>query len=275
MEYRLSNCEVIHASFFSHFKKKGFSVREPPGKLMVAVFDSQAGFEAYLKQKTSSAVTGLYHPESNRLVVYDFAGNRAFLAGREKGKEMLQRAATDLERERLSVALSRFENDRRTDTNVSTVMHEVAHQLSFNCGMLNRKGDVPLWLAEGLACYCESTAEGAWQGIGEPNPSRAAVLARAKGAYLPLQNLIGSDDWLRKAERVDHVLLGYSQSWALFSWLMRERPRQLRRYLELIYPRRTPEQRLADFGSAFGGDLPALERQYRAYLREVARDQAR
>ena len=134
-------------------------------------------------------------------------------------------------------------------------MHEVAHQLSFNCGMLNRKGDVPVWLAEGLAVYCESTVKGAWQGIGEANPARAGVLAPAsKGGapFIPLRDLIRSDDWIRKAKRTDQIVLGYSQSWALFRLLMEERPEQLRAYLRLIHDRRTPDHRLADFGSASG-----------------------
>jgi hypothetical protein len=41
-----------------------------------------------------------------------------------------------------------------------------------------------------------------------------------------------------------------------------------------VYARRTPEHRLADFAEAFG-DLPALERRYQEYLREVVRQQAK
>src|SRR5206468_2589596 len=153
-EYRLSNCEMIYGLFFEHFRRQGFEVRPPNEKMMVVVLDSQKGFETYLNQTMPTSVTGLYHPASNRLVVYDYAGNRAFLMGKEKGKELLRRPVSDLERERLLVQIGRFEQDRRNDVNISTVMHEVAHQLSFNCGLLNRQGDTPLWLAEGLATYC-------------------------------------------------------------------------------------------------------------------------
>ena len=79
---------------------------------------------------------------------------------------------------------------------------------------------------------------------------------------------------LRQAKTVDPVVLGYSQSWALFRLLMEERPRALRRYLELVYARRTPEHRLADFVEAFG-DLAALERRYQEYLRELVRQQVK
>ena len=237
---------------------------------MVAVFDSQAGFEAYLGRGMSSAILGIYHTPSNRLVVYDYARNRAFQERKRRGEEIARGMPTAVAQQYVQGAVSRQNRDYRADTNIGTMMHEVAHQLSFNGGLLNRHGDVAAWLAEGLARYCEPTVHGGWQGIGEPNPRRAGVLARARGSYIPLRALVSSDDWLRKAKTVDQVVLGYSQSWALFRLLMEERPRALRRYLALVYPRRTPDHRLADFVEAFG-DLTALEKRYQEYLREVAR----
>jgi len=152
-------------------------------------------------------------------------------------------------------------------------MHEVAHQLSFNFGLVNRQGDVPFWVAEGLACYCEATDQGGWQGIGESNPERVMALAaqvRGNGPLIPLQTLVTSDNYHGDA-RV--ALLAYGQSWALFRMLMEERPRELRRFLTAIYPRRTPEHRLADFTDAFGVDLARLETRYQAYIREVVERQ--
>jgi hypothetical protein len=277
-EERLCNCETIHDLFFEHFRRKGFPVRRPPGRLMVAVFDSQAGFEAYLGRRMPSGVTGVYDPPSNRLVVYDYGTNRAFVANRKRGEELARQIPATIERQRVLSTFGRRAQDFRADANVSTVMHEVAHQLSFNGGLLRRDGDVPVWLAEGLACYCEATDNGSWQGIGEANPQRAQALAgpaRGRGEFILLQNLITSDDWLRQAVRPDQVLLGYAQSWALFRMLMEERPQALRGYLTLLADRRTPDHRLADFGEAFGADLAKLEARYRAYLAEVVQQQER
>ena len=166
----------------------------------------------------------------------------------------------------------------KDDVNLSTVMHEAAHQMSFNTGLLNRQGDGPVWLVEGLACYCEATDNGKWQGLGEVNPGRAGVLAavlKAKGPFIPLRTLVTSDDWYRKSGNAGVMLLGYSQSWALFRMLMEERPQALRGYLTLLADRRTPDHRLADFGEAFGADLAKLEARYRAYLAEVVQQQER
>jgi hypothetical protein len=225
-----------------------------------------------------SSVTGLYHPATNRLVVYDYGTNRGFLADKERGDRIVRGIPGGLERQRVISVFSRAAQTHRNDTNLATVMHEEAHQLSFNSGLLNRDGDVALWLAEGLACYCEPTQNGAWQGIGAANPQRAAALARVLGGggkLIPLRELIGSDDWLRKATAVDGVLLGYAQSWALFRMLMEERPKALRQYLALVYDRRTPDHRLADFAEVFGADLGKFEARYQAYVRGIAAEQAR
>src|SRR5262249_17110508 len=48
---RLNNCELIYDLFYQHFRRKGFGLQRPGGKLMVAIFDSPAGFDAYLGQK--------------------------------------------------------------------------------------------------------------------------------------------------------------------------------------------------------------------------------
>jgi hypothetical protein len=277
-EYRLDNCETIHAEFFKHFRKRGFTVAAPTEKMMVVVFDTQTGFEAYLGQSLSAAVTGLYHPSSNRLVVYDYATNRAFAEVSKRLTSAAKRGVSDLDRHRRTVDFGRYIRERRSDTNITTIMHEVAHQLSFNGGLLNRAGDVPVWLAEGLAVYCESTSGGAWQGIGEANPPRAATLAgpaNGRGEFLSLRSLIENDDWLRKAAKVDQVLLGYAQSWALFRMLLEQQPEKLKTYLETIHARRTPEHRLADFAAAFGTDLAKLERRYQGYMRALAKREAK
>jgi hypothetical protein len=267
-EMRLNNCELIYDLFFEHFRKKGFRIHEPPSKLMVAVFDSQAGLEAYIGQRMPTAVTGLYHPKTNRLVVYDYGKNRAFEEGKKQARAEARRIGSDLDRRRYIATLNRRASEFRTEANIGTVMHEVAHQLSFNCGMLSREADVPFWVAEGLATYCEATDNGAWQGIGEPNPERIQALAPAvngQAPFIKLRDLAERDDWMRDART---ALLAYAQSWALFKMLMEERPAQLRRFLETNFSRRTRDHRAADFAEAFGGDVERLELRYLEFMKE-------
>jgi hypothetical protein len=271
-ELRLHNCELIYEIFFGHFRRKGFRLREPVGKLSVAIFDSQAGFEAYLGHKMPPTVTGVYDRRTNRLLVYDYGTNESFVAFKRFVQNEGRRIGADLDRQRFIETENRRAREFRTGVNIGTVMHEVAHQLSFNTGMLNREGDVPIWLAEGLATYCESTDNEVWQGIGEPNPERLAPLAgpsQGHGRYIPLRDLISSDAWLREAPNAGVILLGYAQSWALFRMLMEERLDGMRRFLPLIYPRRGPEHRIADFGQAFGADLERIELRYHEYMKDA------
>ncbi|MBY0231261.1 MAG: DUF1570 domain-containing protein [Gemmataceae bacterium] len=263
---RLDDCEAIYPEFFKHFRKRGFAVQEPAGRLHVAVFRTQAGFDAYLGKSLGPAVTGLYHTGTNRLVLYDYATNPSFVAA-TKSAATAARMGSDAERLGKSVEFGRRLRERRDDVNVSTTMHEAAHQLSFNGGLLSRTGDVPAWLAEGLAVYCESSVGGSWQGIGAANPRRAAALARGK--RFTVREMAMSDDWLRKSP-TERIVLGYSQAWLLFRLLMEEKPKALRAYLRAIKPRRGADHRLADFAEAFGS-IKVLEKRYAGYVEEIAR----
>ncbi|HLN33345.1 MAG TPA: DUF1570 domain-containing protein [Gemmataceae bacterium] len=290
---RLDDCELLYALFYDHFRRKGFPCREPASRLMVAIFDNQAGLESYLGHKMSSLVTGIYHPISNRLVVYDYGQNEALLSQKQRAERDARNIGSQWERQRYLDMVHRKAQEFRQGASVGTIMHEVAHQLSYNCGMLNRQGDTPLWLAEGLACYCEPTANGSWQGIGELNPDRLQALAEAlsnragapaapgtaepggappssggKG-LIHLRKLLENDDWFRGTREQKALILGYAQSWALFRMLMEEQPQALREYLSLIYSRKTPEHRLEDFQEAFGSDLVRQEKRYRQYVAKL------
>jgi hypothetical protein len=266
-ELRLHNCELMYDVYYEHFGKKGFTLHEPTRKLMVAIFDSQYGIEAYIGSRLPPTITGLYHPGTNRLVVYDYGLNNDFVAQKRLVPVVARRIRSDLDRRRFIETMHRRAEEFRTEANIGTVMHEVAHQLSFNSGMFNRTGDTPVWLAEGMACYCESTVGNAWQGPGEPNPERLQELAgpaHGRGRFIPLLELITHDEPLRDRR----ALLGYAQSWALFTWLMEERPQQLRTYLALVYKRKAPDHRLADFGQVFGSDIQRLELRYTEWIKQ-------
>ena len=274
-EARLRECETMYALFFDHFRKKGFSLQEPRSKLMVAMFDSQAGFAAYMGTKMPPSITGIYHIPSNRFVVYDFGRNEALLAQKQKAERNGQKIGLQMDRVRYLDTVQRVAEDARTDTNISTNMHEVAHQLSFNSTMLNPEGDLPVWLSEGLACYCEATANGAWQGIGELNPPRAGTLRdvlRSHGNFFAIRDLTVDDRWIRDRGHTQRILTGYAQCWALFRMLMAEDPAAMIMFMQATNLERTPERRLSTFMSAFGKDLAALETRHKAYIQRVVQE---
>jgi Protein of unknown function (DUF1570) len=262
---RLQNCELFYDLFLDHFRRHGFAVHAPRQRLMVAVFDSQAGFEAYLGQKMPATVVGVYDLPTNRLVLFDLNSHPSLQAQKkailQKGAKMGSSASRSL----FAGTVERKFSDLLKDANLSTTMHEVAHQISFNCGLLRRESDKPYWLIEGLACYCEATDQGDWTTLGGPNPLRIEDLARGKNKLVPLVKLVQSDDWRMGSS----ALVAYAQSWALFRLLMEEKTPELKRYLHTVATRKTPDHRRADFGEAFGADLPAFERRYQNYLQEL------
>jgi hypothetical protein len=270
-ERRIRECELMYRLFYDHFRHKGFAVHEPAARLMLAMFDNQQGFEAYLGSKRPPRITGIYHPASNRFVLYDFGQNELYQESKQQAEKRGQRIPLQMQRLQYLDAVQLRAGELRANTNIATVMHEVAHQLSFNCGLLDRKGDLPMWLCEGLACYCESTSNSAWQGVGEPNPDRLSTLGEVihgQGTLLDLKDLVESDRWLRERRDERSVLLGYSQSWALFRLLMEQAPANLKDYLALIYGRQNHERRLADFEQCFGS-LPSMQRRYQAYIEQL------
>lgn len=265
----LRNCELMHDLFYDHFGVRGFALEQPRNRLMVAAFDTPQGFEAYLDRKISPTFTGVYHPQSNRLVVYDLQRNKSIVAERDKALQFGSKIGSEFKRATFVETIERQARDRSEDANLTTIMHEVAHQLSFNSGLLQRNRDVPIWLGEGLACYCEATEDGSWRGIGALNRPRLDTIQhilRDGGSLLPPEELFRGDGWRNDSKK---VLLGYAQSWALFHMLMHEQPKQLRDYCDLISSRRTPEYRLLDFCQIFGSDLRRFEQRHVNYVRQL------
>jgi hypothetical protein len=256
----LRYCEFFYDLFVDHFRRKGFAVQPPAGqRLMIAVFCEPKGFEAYLGRRMPAGITGVYHTPSNRLVLYDLSQNAYLLASRDEALKRTEFGSPH-DRLRMGDTVERRYKDAAKDLNVGTTMHECAHLLSFNSGLLRRDGDIPVWLAEGLATYCESTDEGDWQLLGSPNPMRIDDLRHVKGGYMSVTEML-RDDWLRSPR----VLLGYAQSWALYRMLMEQRPQALAKYLRTVWQRNAPESRLTDFAEAFG-NVEAFDRHYRTYM---------
>src|SRR5204862_1569109 len=136
----------------------------------------------------------------------------ALLANKEAALKRSATIANSLQKARYVSTLERKLTDITKDANLSTTMHECAHQISFNCGLLTRQRDAPAAIVEGLATYCEATDQGDWTVLGGLNPMRIATLQKSRGKFIPLADLLKNEQWLNSP----NVLLGYSQSWALF-----------------------------------------------------------
>ena len=137
---------ALATAFQKHFRGKGFDVTLPEHRLTVVTLAGPDSYAAFLGEDPGQVVGGHYDLDTNRLVIFDFRPDAANLAA-------------DPER-----------------INTLTLIHEATHQLTFNTGLLNRLGDVPLCLSEGLATYGE-----VWRPGGRP-PAGGDQHAEAPGA---------------------------------------------------------------------------------------------
>ena len=143
--------------------------------------------------------------------------------------------------------------------------HEASHQLSYNTGLLNRKGDVPVAIVEGLACFGEARRMHGHTEPGLLNTDRLSDLAhlQRRSQWIKIVDLL-SDDSPATGRNVDRMQLFYAQSWLLIFTLMnsKERLPQFQTYLKTIFPRVDKRNRLEDATTCFG-DLDQLDQELR------------
>jgi hypothetical protein len=221
-------CEALAGDFLKHFRTKGFAVQAPAGRMMVAVLSGPESYARWTGEPAGGAVGGHYDVASNRLVIFDNRGRDA--AGPEAAR-----------------------------ANTVALMHEATHGLCFNAGLLDRAGDVPKLVSEGLATYGEVRRPDGRTRVGDPNAARLAVLR--DGDWLPLESLWRDDAAFDDPARQQRA---YAQAWLLVHTLVgREAWRaKFRAYLERIKPRTDAAARLEDVTATLG-DLPTLEKAVR------------
>lgn len=157
---------------------------------------------------------------------------------------------------------------------VGTVSHEAAHQLLFHTGVQRRDVPYPLWLAEGLAtCFEGSDRERREMGYQFDNPRRQDAMRDAMRAdrLVPLKVLVMADR-MPGGEDEQAVRDFYAQSCMFTTWLARQRPTELRKYLDALRDGgfALPTARTATFEQVFG-PCDAVERSWiRSELRQSA-----
>jgi len=117
-------------------------------------------------------------------------------------------------------------------TGVFMIPHEAAHQLANNTGLQSRNVMYPLWLREGLATNFEPTEEDKPFGPmidGASFRTRYLKWGMERGTLMPLEQILGMTD-PPSGVVMDYNIL-YCQGWALFRYLLRNRPEQMKTYL--------------------------------------------
>lgn len=230
----LTLCERLGKDYRDHFAAKSFVIEPPKAKMTVVVLADLASFNGFLGQDFGPETGGIYDIAANWLIMFD---NRA------------QGAQANAQAERV---------------NSFVLMHEAFHLLNYNTGLLNRAGDAPLCISEGLGAYAETRRADGKTPIGRVNEHRLQALAlalRGGEAWLPLSRLL-TENALFEAD--DASQRAYAQSWILIHELMSSKTSaaKLRAYLDAIRPRQDAAQRLTD-AQAHLGDLAKLDENLR------------
>ena len=236
--------ERVRAHFMQTFDAAGFSVNSPSEPCVWVCFDRPEDFYTYAaasEKRDMSWTQSYYSARTNRVALLRPAPG-AILAS-----ETLEGGCS----------CDANEDARKT-------AHELAHQLSFNTGLLKRGVMYPLWVAEGVATFFETSALSDDQEIAanESRLNRLADLTTA-GRLMNVEDLAVLTSLPPKDE--DRTCDIYAQCWALFSFLLKEQPTQLQKYLATLAAlpagSRSPQTIRAEFVRSFG-PMAAVQSQW-------------
>jgi len=239
--------EELYLRFGHYFSSRGFRVPDPEFPLVAVVLNTREEFDRFLSrhQSVDSQVLGYYAPNSNRIITY------------------------------------RQENDPHTGQKVnmqdlSTIIHEAAHQTAFNSGIHSRYAITPRWVSEGLAVMFESRGVNNSQYHGrleervhKEQLNALFILANRPGPRSSVADLVANDDAFRSQPEY-----AYALSWGLTFFLAETKQREYFDYLKKTaaaedFGHYDSRKRLEDFAASFGGNLDDLEKRMWQYLAQL------
>jgi hypothetical protein len=234
----LRQCEALGQAFLAHFRERGFNVDFPPRRLSLVILKDRDSYSSLLGKAPGKDVGGHYDLETNRLVVFDFWPQ----AGVEKKQA-----------EKISLF---------------TLVHETAHQLSFNTGLLDRGTPFPLCISEGLATYVELWRQGVKNAIGGRNGPRLLALRDAQD-WIPIADLLADD----KGFEPESEQLAYAESWLLVHHLL-SKPARLPRFQAYLRQAKNVKTQAGWKGLAERtlGPLADLDRELKAEAKRLLRE---
>lgn len=212
-------------SYNRYFSQARLPVKFAPDRMLIVVLANAGQYSKLMGENKARNEGGHYDLDENWTVTFDHRGRS------KSTRSSLERA------------------------NQVTLLHEVAHQLSFNTGMLNINSDVPMLLSEGLATLAEPAGQTITPGFGQANGPRLSVLnqlmKRNRRAWIPLRDLLVADNAFDAPDDAT-LQMAYSQSWLFWDTVLQkpELAGKLPAYLKRIDGRLKPDRRLEDFSTA-------------------------
>ena len=258
--------EQLDTAFLDHWRKAGFELSEPEFPLVAVIFAERENFIRCTIGEVGPAVTQInayYNQQSNRIVFYDLTGQEVY--GGVRGTTA----------KRIREIMSRPESAK----SVSTFVHEAAHQISYNSGLLQRYGACPLWVSEGIAMLYETpdfNSVKAWSSDIKVNQFRLNHFYRYfndREPKEPMKQVVTSDEPFRLTS-TDGLLDAYATAWAMMHFFSTKHGSKLTEYMKIISAKKpfVPDDektRMQDFEGVFGKDWDRLHRMFYSHAGEL------
>jgi hypothetical protein len=239
----LERAESFAKAFLSYFRAHGFKVELPEGRMIVITLKDADSYRALVGEAVGEAVGGHYDLETNRLVMFDL-------------RNLQDRLAVPAER-----------------VNSLTLVHETAHLLCFNTGILSREANVPACISEGLATYVELWRPKDRSTLGGKNETRLKALRDEQHnprTWIPLAELLKNNDRIDDPETEQTA---YAESWLLIHYLFKKENTRTKFQAYLDGMKDQPEDPggRIKYAESHLGPLDVLDRELRKHAREQSR----
>jgi hypothetical protein len=241
-------CEAVAADYLDHFQSHGFTVTMPARRLTVIILADDGSRSAF---NVGPRVPGI-PIDLGRLLVppghFEPHTNRVVLSVHARGGKFAESLDSRL------------------------VAHEATHQLTYNTGILDRRGDVSRAITEGLAEYnaIRNSIRRTPPRYLHSNLFTLVSARKSRTPWYPFIQLLADDRPFLLNSFKQLQPLAYAQAWLLIHYLMNDRSRRerFRAYLEAIRPRTDPEYRIDDAEKHLG-DLDRLDQDLFAHFMEL------
>lgn len=287
---QLERFERAHHQFVRFLRWLGIPEPELRHKLVAVLFEDHAEFMEYAARVDGVGdrwVKGYYTPAGDRLVGFDAESDPRAIEARTRLAEQeraIAQAADQARARRSSTGridpAANASIDRARSMQglgeedmvlairqqvVSTMIHEAIHQLLFHTGVQNPSVAPPFWLAEGLATSFETDQPSAAFGPDFDFHPRREVFERLlmEDRLISLDSFVAFEGLPDRREATARVF--YHQSSALLCYLYRQRPSELRRYLDRLAaepPGRPGPMRQRQLFQECFGDIDTVERTW-------------
>ena len=266
----MENVASTYEAFVSRVRLVESGLFDP---MVVFVFAEKEKYEEFLQKTAGSEFAndaqrpvGFYEHASNRCVFYDLTGEEQNRADKTE-KRTLEQVASDVLKQ------------PNGDQNLSTIIHEATHQISFNYGLFSRQGENPSWAVEGLSMLFEAPSgepkDGGWKVVDEK--AKKIVFPVNKRRLMEFQQYVSTttdSQPVKKCVGLEKIRgdepCAYPLSWAIFYYLYRNNPKVLAQYLmdsASVQPRLSysSRERVYEFAYYFGDDWDGMFLELRAF----------